>query len=100
MRSFTILKIQRTGDKRVNYIGGRFLSETPAASASKMFTKAYHHLNAKGPMSMKITLRETSQGSNKKEYVYRITRKSDLVEVERDGVLVTYKFSTKVKSLN
>lgn len=100
MRSFTIEKIIRTGEKRVNYTGGRFLSETPSASASKMFTKAYHHLHAKGPMSMKITLRETTQGSNKKTYVYRITRKADKVEVEYDGELVTYNFSTKVKSLN
>lgn len=98
-RSFTIESINKYGAGKVNYTGGRFISETPSAAAKKVFTKAYHHLKAKGPMSLKICVRETTQGSPKKEYYYRVTKKSEKVQVERDGETITYNFNTKIKSL-
>jgi hypothetical protein len=98
-RSFTIETINKYGAGRVNYIGGRFISETPSAAAKKAFTKAYHHLKAKGPMSLKICVRETTADSLKKEYTYRVTKKSEKVEIERDGEIITYNFTTKTKSL-
>jgi len=100
MRSFTIDSVEKTGGSRVNYTGGRFISETPSGAVKKMFTKIYHHTRGKGPMSCKITMHETSSGSNKKEYVYRVTKKSEKVEVEYKNTTVTYNFTTKVKSLN
>ena len=98
-RSFTIESIKKTKGGKVNYTGGRFISETPAASAKKAFSKAYHHLNAKGPLSLKITMRETTQGSAHKMFEYRVTRKAERVEVERDGEVIVYNFVTKVKSI-
>lgn len=100
-RSFTIDSIHKyPGGSKINYTGGRFISDTPSAAAKKAFTKAYHHLHAKGPISFKICMRETTRGSSKKEYLYRVTKKSEKVEVERDGELITFNFSTKIKSLN
>ena len=99
MRSFTIESIKKLNGSRVNYTGGRFESETPVASARKAFTKAYHHLKAKGALSLKITIRETTQNSKKKEYSYKITRVSQHTEVERGDQLVVYHFTTKSKSL-
>lgn len=98
-RSFTIESINKYGAGRVNYTGGRFISETPSAAAKKAFTKAYHHLKAKGPMSLKICVRETTQGSLKKEYTYRVTKKSEHIEIEKGGEIITYNFTTKTKSL-
>jgi hypothetical protein len=98
-RSFTIESIQRSNGTKVNYDGGRFLSETPSGAAQKAFTKAYHHLKASGPMSLKITMRETTQNSLHKEFKYRVTRKSEKTQVERDGIIVTYNFTTKIKSI-
>lgn len=98
-RSFTIESISKTKGGRVNYTGGRFISETPSASAKKAFSKAYHHLNAKGPLSLKIKIRETTQGSAHKTFDYRVTRKAEKVEVERDGEIIVYNFTTKVKSI-
>jgi len=99
MRSFTIESIQKYKSGKVNYVGGRFLSETPSAAARKAFTKAYHHLHSKGPLSLKVCMRETTRGSVKKEYTYRVTRKSEKVEVERNGETIVYNFTTKIKSL-
>lgn len=99
MRSFTIESISKYGAGRVNYTGGRFISETPSAAAKKAFTKAYYHLKAKGPMSLKICVRETTQGSLKKEYTYRVTKKSEHIEIEKGGEIITYNFTTKIKSV-
>lgn len=98
-RSFTIESINKTKGGRVNYTGGRFLSDTPAASAKKAFSKAYHHLNAKGPLSLKIKIRETTQGSDHKIFEYRVTRKTERVEVERGGETIVYGFTTKIKAI-
>jgi hypothetical protein len=98
-RSFTIESIQKTKGGRINYTGGRFLSETPIGAARKAFSKAYHSINATGPLSLKVKIRETTQGSMHKTYDYRVTKKSEKVEVERNGTTITYNFTTKVKSI-
>lgn len=98
-RSFTIENIQKQSGGRINYTGGRFISETPSGAAKKAFSKAYHHINATGPLSLKIKIRETTQGSLHKTYDYRITRKAKNVEVERKGQIITYNFTTKIKSI-
>jgi hypothetical protein len=98
-RSFTIEGIQKTKGGRVNYTGGRFLSETPSGAAKKAFSKAYHSINATGPLSLKVKIRETTQGSMHKTYDYRVTRKAEKVEVERNGEMIIYNFTTKIKSI-
>jgi hypothetical protein len=98
-RSFTIESIQKTKSGRVNYTGGRFLSETPSGAAKKAFSKAYHSINATGPLSLKIKIRETTQGSIHKIYNYKITKKSEKIEIERNGEMITYNFTTKIKSI-
>ncbi len=98
-RSFTIEHVQKINGSNVNYTGGRFKSEIPSSSASKMFSHIYHYLGATGPLSLKITLRETTQGSLKKLYSYKVSKIVDKVSVEHDGVIVHYNFSTKVKTI-
>lgn len=98
-RSFTIDIIENPSGGKINYTEGRFVSDSPSAAARKMFTKAYHHTKSKGPLSLKISLHETTQESNKKEYKYRVTRKADRVEVEHKNETVVYNFTTKIKSI-
>jgi hypothetical protein len=98
-RSFTIENINRIDGRRINYNGGRFLSDTPSGAAKKAFSKAYHFINETGPLSLKIKIRETTQGSVRKTYEYRITRKVEKNTIERNGEMITYKFTTKVKSI-
>ena len=99
MRSFTIESIKKTTGTSVRYTEGRFISDTPSGAARKVFTKAYHHLKAKGPLTLKIKIRETTQGSAKKEYDYKVSRKSETTEVERNGEVIVYNFTTKIKSI-
>lgn len=96
-RSFTIVSVM-SGNKKINYEDGRFISETPHQAAKKMFTKV--HNTHKKVKTMIITLRETTQDSKKKEYKYKITKTPKRIEVERDGVVIVYNFITKTKSMN
>jgi hypothetical protein len=98
-RSFTIENIKKINGSTVRYTGGRFLSETPSASAKKAFTKAYHHLKASGPLTLKISIRETTQNSLHKIYDYKVTKKAAHVEVEINGETIVYNFTTKIKSI-
>lgn len=99
MRSFTIIEIKKSNGSNVKYTGGRFVGESPSSCARKMFSKAYNYLKGKGPMTLKITLRETTQNSLKKEYTYRVKKISDYKEIERNNQLIIYRYSTKVKSV-
>lgn len=99
-RSFTIVSIEKTSGSKMTFKDGRYIGETPANVARKMFSQARQHCRDKCN-SFKITLRETTQGSNKKEYKYRVTRVKDPVEIEyKNGDVVLHEFTTKVKSLN
>ena len=102
MRSFTIEKVTASNGRSINYIGGRFLSETPRQSAGKAFTKVYHHVQTTKtkPFSAKIVIRETTQNSNHKLYTYRVTKKNQKSVVLIDDEEVVFNFITKVKSLN
>ena len=88
MRSFTIETIKKVQGGTLKYSGGRFLSETPAGAARKAFSKAYHSINATGPLSLKIHIRETTRGSANKIYKYKVTRKSEVNTVERETKLL------------
>jgi hypothetical protein len=101
-RSFTIISVQKTNGSKVNYTGGRYMNETPRESAKKMFSKVIHSIPSsatKSGISLKITLRETTANSNKKEYSYKVTKKSQVTTIERDGKEISYKFVTKIKSV-
>ena len=99
-RSFTIESIKKMQGGTLRYSGGRFISNTPAGAARKAFSKAYHSINATGPLSLKVHIRETTQGSAHKIFKYKVTRKSEVNTVERDNESITYNFITKVKSIS
>jgi hypothetical protein len=99
-RSFTIVSIIKPSGSKLQYSGGRFMSESPSGAAKKMFSQGRQHCRDKC-ISFKITLRETTQGSNHKEYTYRVKRVKDPVEIEyKNGDVVVHEFTTKIKSLN
>lgn len=99
MRSFTIESITRVG-KKVNYTGGRYMSERPADAVRKVFTKACTTKGNKA-CTLQITIRETTQGSKKKTYTYKVTRHYDPVEVTlKNGDVIEYDFRKTVKSMN
>jgi hypothetical protein len=98
-RYFTIESVEKADGTNVDYTGGRFKSNTPRLSAPKMFSKVYHHLNASGPLTLTIKVREITQGSKKKLYEYKVSKQNQKTVVEKDGKTITYNFATRIKAL-
>ncbi|NBU33709.1 hypothetical protein EB118_05345 [bacterium] len=99
-RSFTVESVYRSGTRK-SFSGGRYISDTPSGAAKKAFSQAYKSLRDKsGRVSLEINIRETTRGSLGKTFSYRVTRVYDPVEVYRKGELITYDYTTKIKSLN
>jgi uncharacterized protein YqjF (DUF2071 family) len=98
-RYFTIESVERANGQKINYTEGRFKSETPRQCARKMFSKVYSYLNINTPLTLKITLRETTQGSNKKSYSYKVSKQTQKKTIERDGKLITFNYVTKISSI-
>lgn len=93
-RNFVIHDVRTIDDRAVSFNPGRFVGHFPNKVVSKMFTQVRGKAK-----SLKIAVRETTQGSAHKIYHYKVTKVHDPVTVERDGVEVTFKYSTKVKSV-
>jgi hypothetical protein len=99
MRSFTIAKVVKSSDKsKIDYEGGRFKSDTPIAAAKKAYAKVHGFMEGK-VRSMKIVIKETTRGSDHKEYKYRVSRKLQKKNVTRGGTDITYTYKTKIKSI-
>ena len=95
-RSFTIESVFKPNGSKVNYSGGRFVGARPSDAVRKMFTKAG---SATTSNALNITLRETTAGSAHKSFKYKVTKVPEEKTVERNGVEVTFHFTTKVKSM-
>jgi hypothetical protein len=98
MRSFTIIGIY-SGGKKIRFDGGRYISDIPSRAAAKAFNKACQHLGKKGRASMVVKLQETTAGSQKKTFSYKVVRVKEHREVIRDGIPITYMYTTKVHSI-
>lgn len=98
-RSFTIVKVERVGGGKINYTGGRFMSDSPYEAVRKMFSKIYHHVNKTGSLNVKITVYETTQNSLHKTYQYRVKKVKNPTTVLIDNTEITFEFSTKVKAI-
>lgn len=93
-RSFVIESVHH-GKSKLRPHQGRYISKTPSGAAKKMFTTVS---NGKYK-TLKITCRESTQGSAKKSYTYRVTRVKNETVVVLDDVEVTFKYSTKIKAV-
>ena len=95
MRSFTIESVYKPNGSKVNYESGRFMGARPSDAVRKMFTKASNSSTT----ALNITLRETTAGSAHKTFKYKVTRVPEEKTIVRDGVEVTFHYTTKVKSM-
>ena len=98
MRSFTVTGVF-SGGKKVQFDGGRYLSDIPSRAAAKAFNKACKFLGKKGSASMIVKLTETTAGSQKKTFTYKVRRVKEPREVIRNGIPIIYMYTTKVQSV-
>lgn len=97
MRSFTIDSIVTTSGLKVGYTDGRFISNRPSSAARKVFTKVLQN-DTTQYKTLIINVKETTRGSMNKMFTYSVSRLNTPITVNRNGMDITFKFSTKVKS--
>ena len=100
-RSFTLAEVRRSASgakKGKSNLGGRFESRTPAGAARKAASKVCRESKIKGQCSLVIHVRETTAGSTGKVFKYRVRRVVKPRTVMRNGVKITYKYTTVIKA--
>ena len=76
------------------------MSKTPMGAAKKAFSQVCQNKRKPGICSYTVTVRETTQGSAKKEYTYKVNRRYDPTDVTlKNGEVITFKYVTKAKSV-
>jgi hypothetical protein len=100
-RSFTVIAVEDVHGKKKGKanLGGRFLSTTPSGAVKKAASQICRNSAIKGRCTLVITMRETTSGSQHKEYTYKVSRIYDPVTVVRDGVEITYNYSVEVERM-
>ena len=78
---------------------GRYISRTPSGAASKALTQLCNVKKIRGQCTLFLKMRETTQGSKKKDFLYNVKREklSEPIEITK-GVSVEYK--NRVKSVD
>ena len=110
-RSFTVVNVEGAlAKKKLGDIpGGRYMSQNPAAAAKKAASKLFKKIedNKEKNTTKKstvdnitFTIRETTAGSDKKEFKYIAERKLLKKPIERviNGVTITYMYDFDVKA--
>ena len=75
---------------------GRYVSRTPSGAASKALTQLCNVKKVRGQCTLFVKMRETTQGSKKKEFLYNVKREKLANPVELSGRTLEYK--NRVKS--
>lgn len=96
-RSFTI--IGASGAKGSTNLGGRFISKTPVGAARKAASRICRESAIRGVCTLEIHIQETTRGGSGKVFMYKVSRKLNPREVERNGKIIKYKYTTIARSL-
>lgn len=73
-RSFSVVNVQNVDGCPTKFREGRYKSVSPLGAAKKAFSGLCNVKNIKGKCTFIVSMRETTQGSNKKEFTYRLQR--------------------------
>lgn len=106
-RSFVVVAVNEIPVSKT----GRYLCSTPAGAAKKAFNElARKKMNKskskskskskKRSLKMVIKIQETTEGSNKKEYTYRVKRvtlKEPRIVELKNGETITYRYDTIIE---
>ena len=99
-RSFTVVHVESSKGKSKSKSneGGRYISSSPAGAAKKAFSQICRESSIKGVCTLVMTVRETTAGSDKKVYKYKMKRVLKKKPVELKGR--TVKYEVKAVSMN
>lgn len=101
VRTFTVVHAETTTGrvKSIENLGGVYRSRTPVGAAKKAATKICGKSAIRGRCTLIVHVRETTRGSAKNVYAYKIRRIVNKTVVSRDGVEIPFKYTLVAKSL-
>lgn len=96
MRRFTIYS---HSNKNINKIGGVYKSNKPINAAKKAFNYICRINNEKKCKINELIIRETTRGSKKKLYKYKLERiiLKPEKKIKKNGKIIIIKYDTKIK---
>jgi hypothetical protein len=99
-RSFKIIKINSYSKNINKRTGGRYISNDPYSAGLKAFNHILRDIKD-DIINFKITIKESTRKSNKKEYEYNFTRYKTLRPniIKKENELVKYQFKTTSKQM-
>ena len=103
LRSFEIVNVvnERGCETKFNK-NSRLVGRNPAGSARKAFNGLCRVKDVKGQCTLNVHIRETTQGSNHKEYMYKCKRKKltkPLIMMEGKKNQYTIEYTSHAKSI-
>ncbi len=102
LRSFEIVNaVKESGCETKFNKNTRLVGRTPVGAARKAFSGLCRVKNIKGQCTLMVQIRETTQGSSKKEYIYKCKRmklKNPIVMMEGKPNEYKIEYTTTAKS--
>jgi hypothetical protein len=104
-RSFTIVKLSRRNQQKKTKKEGRYIARDAISAAKKAFNRECRESKIKGQCTLIILLKETTNGSKKKIYIYKMKRVKlkENKNIILNNIQVTYKYKInahRIKELN
>jgi hypothetical protein len=100
-RSFMVVDAGKHGGCKTKFKSGLYKSRNPAAAAKKAFKELCRVKRIRGVCTLVITIKETTQGSTKKAFSYRLRRhKLKVPKVIKIGnTEVVYEYESTAKAV-
>ena len=73
-RSFTIVGVGKQNNCKTKFHGGKYVSRTASGAARKAFSELCRIKAMRGQCTLNVSIKETTQGSKKKVYTYKLKR--------------------------
>ena len=100
-RSFTVLEVGKHGGCKTKFgKGGKYISKNPGSAVKKAFKELCRIKRIRGICTLVVSIRETTQDSNKKVYSYKCQRKKleqpkIMMEGTNNEYVIEYKIEAK-----
>ena len=104
-RSFSIIRLANRNEKNKSKTSGRYVARDALGAAKKAFNRECRQSKIKGQCTLIIILKETTQRSKKRRYVYKMKRVKlqKPIKIDRNNELITINYKTnaqRIKKLN
>ena len=101
LRSFAVVGATRQGACKTKSHRGRYIGRTPAGAARKAFSELCRVKRIRGICTLFVTIKETTQGSARKQYTYKLNRrklKTPLIMMEGTDKEFVIEYGVTAKS--